>query len=72
MHAMVGYIDVNSDMAVHSLSSQAHSGAEGMCEALGASKEGVLLRNVSAAPIWDHFAVLPPSSWIREPVRFLV
>ena len=35
-------------------------------------KEGVLLRNVSAAPIYNHFAVLPPSSRIREPVPFLV
>ena len=31
-------------------------------------EEGVLLRNVSAAPICDHFAVLPPSSRIREAV----
>ena len=37
-----------------------------------ASKEGVLLRNVSAAPICNHFAVVPPSSRIREPVPFLV
>ena len=36
------------------------------------SKEGVLLRNVSAAPICDPFAVVPPNSWIREPVPFLV
>ena len=35
-------------------------------------KEGVLLRNVSAAPISDHFAVLPPCSRIREVVPFLV
>ena len=35
-------------------------------------KEGVLLRNVSAAPICNHFAVVPPSSRIREPVPFLV
>ena len=35
-------------------------------------KEGVLLRNVRAAPICDHFAVVPPSSWMREPVPFLV
>ena len=39
---------------------------------LGQSKEGVLLRNVSAAPICDHFAVVPSSSRIREPVPFLV
>ena len=35
-------------------------------------KEGVLLRNVRAAPICNHFAVVPPSSQFREPVPFLV
>ena len=34
-------------------------------------KEGVLLRNVSAAPICDHFRVVAPGCWIREPVPFL-
>ena len=34
-------------------------------------KEGVLLRNVSAAPICDHFTVVAPGCWIREPVPFL-
>ena len=36
------------------------------------TKEGVLLRNVSAAPICNHFAVVPPRSRIRESVPFLV
>ena len=40
--------------------------------ALNPVKEIVLLRNVRAAPICDHFAVVPPSSRIREPVPFLV
>ena len=30
------------------------------------SKEGILLRNISAAPICDHFTVEPPGSGIRE------
>ena len=30
------------------------------------TKEGVLLRNISAAPICDHFTVGPPGSRIRE------
>ena len=34
-------------------------------------KEGVLLRKVSAAPICDHFTVVAPGWWIREPVPFL-
>ena len=38
---------------------------------LGTSKEGVLLRNVSAALICDHIAVEPPGSRIREPVPCL-
>ena len=31
-------------------------------------EEGVLLRNVSAAPICNHFTVVAPGCWIREPV----
>ena len=34
-------------------------------------KEGILLRNVNAAPICDHFTVVTPGCWIREPVPFL-
>ena len=30
------------------------------------SEEGVFLRNVSAAPNCDHYAVGPPGSQIRE------
>ena len=29
-------------------------------------KEGVFIRNISAAPICDHFTVGPPGSGIRE------
>ena len=38
---------------------------------VGSCKEGVLLRNVSAAPICDHFTVVAPGCWMREPVPFL-
>ena len=33
-------------------------------------KEGVLLRNISAAPICDHFTVGPPGSGIRKVGQF--
>ena len=35
-------------------------------------KEGVWLRNSSAAPIRNHFAVVTPMSQIRELVTFLI
>ena len=35
------------------------------------TKEGVWLRNVSAAPICNHFTVVTPGCWIREVCLFL-
>ena len=37
----------------------------------GGGGKGVLLRNVSAAPICDQFTVVAPGCWIREPVPIL-
>ena len=36
------------------------------------NNEGVLLRNSSAAPFCNHFAVVTPMSRIRELVPFLI
>ena len=38
----------------------------GITKLITQNKEGVLLRNISAAPICNHFTVGPPGSGIRE------
>ena len=53
--------------------SQAKSAEGCLLKLVGDStKEGVCLRNVSAAPICNHFAVEPPMSRIRESEPFLI
>ena len=45
-------------------------GGGGAPEGITYIKEGVLLRNVSAAPICNHFTVVTPGCWIREVCLF--